>query len=168
MLIVLESTIKSTKQKKMVYKERLYLFCSSLKLFGSTAWKGHVKKWLVINDVLQKSRKRSYSFSTHRIKQWHIPKTKWCKLWCIQQISLSSNHEGNGAIMPVCDFPPLARMKKSNELRRQMFLLVSLWNGCLYHSRGALLIVRYSTNSPNSLKKLNKIKHWVAFNPTVL
>lgn len=156
-MIVLESTIKSTKQKKMVYKERLYLFCSSLKMFGTTVWKGHVRKWLVINDVLQKSRKRSYSFSAHRLKQW-----------CIQQISLCSNHEGDGAIMPVCDFPPLAQMKKSNEHRRQMFLLVSLWNGCLYHSRGALLIVRHSTNSPNSLKKLNKIKHWVAFNPTVL
>ncbi len=126
MLIILESTIKSKKQKKMVYKERLYLFCSSLKLFGTTAWKGHVRKWLVINNVLQKSRKE-VSFSAHRIKQW-----------CIQQISLSSNHEGDGAIMPVCDFPPLARMKKSNEHRRQMFLLVSLWNGWLSLQRGAV------------------------------
>lgn len=63
----------------------------------------------------EEAKKKLPCFSAHRIKQW-----------CIQHISLGSNHEGGGAIMPVCDFPPLAQMKKSNERRRQMFLLVSL------------------------------------------
>jgi len=65
----------------------------------------------MINDVLQRSQKEVTENTVHS---------------ALSSVSLGSNHEGNGAIKPVCGFPLLAQMKKSNEHRRQMFPLISL------------------------------------------